>query len=58
MMNIDPWLLEKLACPATRTPLRYDEARQELVSDAAGVAYPIRDGVPILLIEEARQLRR
>lgn len=54
---IDPWLLEKLVCPATRTPLRYDEARQELVSESAGVAYPIRDGVPVLLIEEARRLR-
>ena len=55
---IDPWLLEKLVCPATRTPLRYDEAQQELVSEAAGVAYPIREGVPVLLIEEARQIRR
>jgi len=54
---IDPWLLEKLVCPATRTPLRPDEAREELVSDAAGLAYPIRDGEPILLIEEARRLR-
>lgn len=53
---IDPWLLERLVCPATRTPLRYDEARQELVSDAARVAYPIRDGVPVLLVEAARQL--
>jgi uncharacterized protein YbaR (Trm112 family) len=53
---IDPWLLERLVCPATRTPLRYDEARQELVSDAAGVAYPIHDGVPVLLIEKARRL--
>jgi uncharacterized protein YbaR (Trm112 family) len=53
---IDPWLLERLVCPATRTPLRYDEARQELVSDAAGVAYPIREGVPILLIEAARRI--
>lgn len=57
MTNIDPWLLEKLVCPVTRAPLRYDEARQELVSDAAGVAYPIRDGVPVLLIEAARPLR-
>ena len=53
---IDPWLLERLVCPATRTPLRYDEARQELVSEEAGLAYPIRDGVPVLLIEEARRL--
>ena len=53
---IDPWLLERLVCPATRTPLRYDAERQELVSDAAGVAYPVRDGVPVLLVEAARRL--
>lgn len=53
---LDPWLLEKLVCPLTRTPLRYDREAGELVSDAAGVAYPIRDGVPVMLIEEARQL--
>ena len=53
---IDPWLLERLVCPATRTPLRYDEPARELVSDAARVAYPIRDGVPVLLIEAARPL--
>ena len=53
---IDPWLLERLVCPATRTPLRYDEAGQELVSDAAGLAYPIRDGVPVMLVEEARRI--
>lgn len=52
--TLDPWLLERLACPATRTPLRYDEAAQELISDAAGLAYPIRDGVPVMLVEEAR----
>ncbi len=52
---IDPWLLERLVCPATRTPLRLDAERGELVSDAAGLAYPIRDGVPVLLVEEARQ---
>jgi hypothetical protein len=50
--------LALLACPVTRTPLRWDEERQELVSDAAGLAYPIRDGVPVLLIEEARALPR
>lgn len=57
MSAVDPWLLEKLACPATRTPLRLDEAAQELVSDAAGLAYPIRDGVPVLLVEAARAIR-
>ena len=55
-MTIDPWLLEKLVCPATRTKLRYDETRQELVSDEAGHAYPIREGVPVLLIEGARKI--
>ena len=54
-MSIDPWLLERLVCPATRTPLRYDEERQELVSDAAGLAYPVRCGVPVLVIEAARR---
>jgi len=53
---LDPWLLSILVCPVTRTPLRYDEAAQELISEAAGVAYPIRDGVPVMLIEEARIL--
>ena len=50
---IDPWLLEKLVCPLTRTPLRWDGARQALLSDAAGLAYPVRDGVPVLLVREA-----
>lgn len=53
---IDAWLLDRLVCPLTRTPLRYDEPRQELISDAAGLAYPIRDGVPVMLVEEARRL--
>lgn len=52
---IDPWLLSILVCPVTRTPLRFDEAEGELVSDAAGLAYPIRDGVPVMLVEEARR---
>lgn len=55
-MSLDPWLLERLVCPVTRTPLRYDEAAQELVSEAAGLAYPIRDGVPVMLVEETREL--
>jgi hypothetical protein len=54
---IDPKLLDILVCPVTRTKLRYDEAAQELVSDAAGLAYPIRDGVPVMLPEEARLLK-
>lgn len=53
---IDVKLLEILVCPVTRTKLRYDEAAQELVSEAAGLAYPIRDGVPVMLAEEARRL--
>lgn len=53
---LDPWLLERLVCPVTRRPLRYDAAAQELVSEAAGLAYPIRDGVPVMLPEEARRL--
>ncbi|MEG8018799.1 Trm112 family protein [Sphingomonas sp. LR55] len=56
MSTLDPWLLERLVCPMTRTPLRYDEAAQELISDTAGLAYPIKDGVPVMLVEEARQL--
>ena len=57
-MTLDPRLLDKLVCPLTRKPLRYDEAAQELVSEAAGLAYPIRDGVPVMLAEEARRLER
>lgn len=55
-MTLDPWLLEKLVCPVTRTKLRHDAERQELVSDQARLAYPIREGVPVLLAEEARRL--
>jgi uncharacterized protein len=52
----DPRLLELLVCPLTRATLSYDSARQELVSRAAKLAYPIRDGVPIMLPDEARPL--
>jgi uncharacterized protein YbaR (Trm112 family) len=52
----DPKLLEILVCPLTKGPLRYDAAAQELISDRAGLAYPIRDGIPIMLIDEARSL--
>ncbi len=50
---IDPWLLAKLVCPVTRTPLRWDGARGALVSDAAGLAFPVRDGVPVLVVRDA-----
>jgi uncharacterized protein YbaR (Trm112 family) len=53
---IDSRLLDILVCPVTRTKLRYDDEAQELVSEAAGLAYPIRDGVPVMLPEEARRL--
>ena len=54
--KVDPRLLELLVCPVTRAVLTYDAERQELVSRAAKLAYPIRDGVPIMLPEEARKL--
>ena len=54
--DIDPRLLEILVCPVSRGPLVYDRERQELVSAAARLAYPIRDGIPILLADEAREL--
>ena len=53
---IDPKLLEILVCPLTKTTLEYDAERQELISRAAKLAYPIRDGVPIMLPDEARPL--
>jgi uncharacterized protein YbaR (Trm112 family) len=56
MTTVDPKLLEILVCPLTKTGLRYDAAAQELISDQAGLAYPIRDGIPIMLVEEARRL--
>ncbi len=54
--SIDPKLLEILVCPLTKTSLEYDASRQELISRAAGLAYPIRDGIPIMLVDEARRL--
>jgi uncharacterized protein YbaR (Trm112 family) len=54
--RIDPRLLEILVCPLTRATLEYDSKRQELISRAAKLAYPIRDGIPIMLPEEARAL--
>ena len=55
-MNTDPKLLEILVCPLTKTQLRYDREKQELISRAAGLAYPIRGGVPVMLPGAARQL--
>jgi uncharacterized protein YbaR (Trm112 family) len=55
-MEIDPKLLEILVCPLTKGPLTYDREKQELISKRAGVAYPIRDGIPVMLAEEAREL--
>ena len=52
----DPKLLEILVCPLTKGPLRYDQDASELISDQAGLAFPIRDGIPIMLIDEARSL--
>lgn len=53
--SVDPYLLEILVCPLTKMTLRYDSARSELISDRAGLAFPIRDGIPIMLIDEARR---
>jgi len=54
--TVDPKLLEILVCPLTKGPLRYDAQHQELISDKARLAYPIRDGIPIMLVDEARKL--
>ncbi len=54
--DVDPRLLEILVCPLTKSRLRYDREAQELVSEEAGLAYPIRDGIPIMLVDEARPL--
>jgi uncharacterized protein YbaR (Trm112 family) len=54
--SVDPKLLEILVCPVTKGELEYDEAAQELISRKAGLAYPIRDGIPVMLADEARQL--
>lgn len=56
MATLDPRILEILVCPLTRTALVYDAETQELISKAAGLAYPIRNGVPIMLPDEARQI--
>ena len=56
--KVDPKLLEILVCPLTKGLLRFDEAAQELISEQAQLAYPIRDGIPIMLVDEARPLDR
>lgn len=53
---MDPKLLDLLVCPVTKAPLVHDRARNELLSQAAGLAYPIRDGIPVLIEDEARRL--
>jgi uncharacterized protein YbaR (Trm112 family) len=55
-ITVDPKLLEILVCPLTKGPLIYDRANQELISEQARLAYPIRDGIPIMLVDEARSL--
>ena len=54
--TVDPKLLEILVCPLTKGPLVYDNAAQELISEQAPLAYPIRDGIPIMLVDEARRI--
>ncbi len=54
--DVDPKLLEILVCPVTKGPLEYDRAARELISRKAGLAYPVRDGIPIMLPDEARRL--
>ncbi|TWB07263.1 Trm112 family protein [Bradyrhizobium stylosanthis] len=54
--SVDPKLLEILVCPLTKGPLEFDSAKQELISRSAKLAYPIRDGIPIMLPEEARKI--
>ncbi len=56
MTKLDPALLTLLVCPLTKSTLHYDEQAQELISEEAKLAYPIRDGIPIMLIDEARKL--
>ena len=55
-MSLDKKLLDILVCPLTKGPLKYDEKEQELISKGAKLAFPIRDGIPIMLIDEAREL--
>jgi uncharacterized protein len=54
--RVDPRLLDILVCPVTKMPLRFDAEKQELISEKAGLAYPIREGIPIMLVDEARKI--
>ncbi len=56
--KIDPKLLEILVCPLTKGTLKYDKKKQELISEQANLAYPVRDGIPIMLTDEARKLEK
>jgi uncharacterized protein len=56
VQTVDPKLLEILVCPLTKSTLRYDAEKQELISDKAKLAFPIRDGIPIMLVDEAREI--
>lgn len=56
MADIDKKLLEILVCPVTKAPLRYKSDSQELISDQAKLAFPIKDGIPVMLVEEAREI--
>lgn len=56
--DVDPKLLEILVCPVTKSPLRYDAKAGELISEQAELAFPIRDGIPIMLVDEARALKQ
>lgn len=55
MLGLDPWLLQVLACPACHSPVRVDEAASELVCNGCGLAYPVRDAIPVMLADEARR---
>ncbi len=56
--KVDPKLLEILVCPLTKGTLKYDKKKQELISEEANLAYPVRDGIPIMLTDEARKLEK
>ncbi len=55
-INVDPKLLEILVCPISKAPLKYDSKAQELISEQSKLAFPIRDGIPVMLVDEARPI--